>query len=125
VKEHNSYLVCAHLEVTSDSDCQKEQSQYPTCIEYSYQPFRIEQNRTKQKFQLEGTYNNHLVQPPDHSRADQKLKHVIKGIVQMPLEHGQAWGIDHISRKPVLVFDHPLGKEMLHNAQSKPPLTQL
>jgi len=25
---------------------------------------------------LEGTYNNHLVQLPDHFRADQKLKHV-------------------------------------------------
>ena len=36
---------------------------------------------------LEGTYNNHLVQLPDHFRADQKIKHVIKGIVKMPLKH--------------------------------------
>jgi len=36
---------------------------------------------------LEGTYNNHLVQLPDHFRADQKFKHVVKGIVQMPLKH--------------------------------------
>ena len=28
-------------------------------------------------FQLEGTYNNQLVQLLDHFRADQKLKHVI------------------------------------------------
>jgi len=31
---------------------------------------------------LEGTYNNHLVQLPDRFRADQKLQHVVKGIVQ-------------------------------------------
>ena len=66
-------------------------------------------------FPLEGTYNNRLAQLPDHFRADQKLKHAIKGIVQMPLKHWQAWGIDHLSRKPVPVFDHPLGKEMLPN----------
>jgi len=37
--------------------------------------------------QLEGTYSDHLVQLPDQFRADQKLKHVIKGIVQMLLKH--------------------------------------
>ena len=42
----------------------------------------IEWNRI---FQLEGTYNGHLVQLPDHFRAYQKLKHVIKCFVQMPL----------------------------------------
>jgi len=39
---------------------------------------------------LEGTYNGHLVQLPDPFRADQKLKRVIKGIVQTPLKHWQA-----------------------------------
>jgi len=71
------------------------------------------------------THNDHLVPLPDQLRADQQLKHVIKGIVQMPLEHQQAWGIDHLSRKPVPGFHHPLGKEMLPNIQSEPPLTQL
>ena len=37
--------------------------------------------------QLDGTYNDHLLQLPDQFRADQKLKHVTKGIVQMPLKH--------------------------------------
>jgi len=37
--------------------------------------------------QLEGTYNNHLVQLPVHFRADQKLKRSIKGIVQRSLRH--------------------------------------
>jgi len=41
----------------------------------------------------------------------------------MPLKHRQAWGIDHLSRKPVPVFDH--SKEILPNVQSKPPLIQL
>ncbi|KAK4830133.1 hypothetical protein QYF61_008560 [Mycteria americana] len=36
-----------------------------------------------------------------------------------------AWGIDHLSRKPVPVFDLPLSKKMLPNVQSKPPLVQL
>jgi len=43
----------------------------------------------------------------------------------MPLKHWQAWHIDHLSRKPIAVSDHPLGKEMLPNVQSKPPLVQL
>jgi len=39
--------------------------------------------------QLEETYSNHLVQLLHHFRAevDQKLKHVIKCIVRMPLQH--------------------------------------
>jgi len=72
---------------------------------------------------LEGTYRN-LVQLPDQFWACQKLKHVIKGVVQMPLK---AWGIDHFSRKPVPAFNHPLNKEMLPTVQSKSksPLVQL
>jgi len=30
---------------------------------------------------LEGTYNDHLFQLPDHFRADQKLKYGFKGII--------------------------------------------
>jgi len=38
--------------------------------------------------QLERTYNkDHLVQLPDHFSADQKVQHIIKGIVKMPLKH--------------------------------------
>lgn len=29
---------------------------------------------------LEKTYNDHLLQPPEHFRVDQKLKCVVKGI---------------------------------------------
>lgn len=74
---------------------------------------------------MEGAYSNHLAQLPDHFKADQKLQDVIKDILQMPLKHQQAWVIDHLSRKPVPGFDHPLGKEVLLNVTSKPPLVQL
>ena len=36
-------------------------------------------------FWSERSYNDHLVQLPDHFTADQKLKLVTKGIVQMRL----------------------------------------
>jgi len=35
---------------------------------------------------LEGTYNDHLVQLPDHFRAYRKFEQIMKGIVQMPLK---------------------------------------
>ena len=38
----------------------------------------IELNRI---FQLDGTYNNHLVQLPDYFTADQKLKQITKGLL--------------------------------------------
>jgi len=74
---------------------------------------------------LEGTYKDHQVQLPDHFRAGQKLKRVTKGMVQAPLKHCQDWGISQLCRKPVAVFDHTLGKEMLLRVQLKPPLAQI
>lgn len=44
----------------------------------------LEQNRL---FQMERTYDSHQVQLPEQFRADQKLKHVVKYIVQMLLKH--------------------------------------
>jgi len=38
-------------------------------------------------YQLDGTYDDRLVQLPDQFRVDQKLKLFIKAIVQMPLKH--------------------------------------
>lgn len=55
---------------------------------------------------------------PDQFRADQNLKHFAKDVVQMVLNYLQAWGISHLSRVPVTVFDHPLRKEMHPNVQS-------
>jgi len=66
-----------------------------------------------------GTYCDHLVQLPDCFGADQKLEQGVKGIVQQPRKHCQAWGIDHLSRKPVPGLGHPLGgriqKQHLHS----------
>lgn len=41
--------------------------------------------------ELEGTNKDNQVHLPDHYRATQKLKHIIKSIFQMPLEYGQTW----------------------------------
>jgi len=73
---------------------------------------------------LEWAYDDHLVQLRDQFRDYQKLKKIVMGTVQMCLKHCQAWGIDHLARKPVLVFDHHVSKEMLPNVQSKLPLVQ-
>lgn len=47
------------------------------------------------------------------------LKQVIKDTVRMPLKPWQAWGTDHLSKKPVPVFDHPLWKETFPNIKSE------
>lgn len=39
----------------------------------------------------------------------------------MPLEHWQACGIKHSSRKPILVYDNPHSKYIICNIQSEPP----
>lgn len=72
--------------------------------------------------QLEGTCKAHLVHLPDFSRVNQKLKHVIKDIVQMPLEYWQAQGIKHLTRKPVPVFDglHRWSKSLLQINKTVP-----
>lgn len=46
-------------------------------------------HRREQNFLLllEGTYSDHPVQQPHQFGADQKLKLVVKGIVQMPFKH--------------------------------------
>lgn len=69
-------------------------------------------------FQLRGSYSNHLVQLPDQFQANQVK--AVKGNVQTPLKHWQAWGIDHLPRAPVPEFE-----EMFPNVQSEPALEQL
>lgn len=43
--------------------------------------------------QLEEAYKDHQVLLPDHVSANQKLKHIIKGIILIPLE---AQGINNL-----------------------------
>lgn len=42
---------------------------------------------TSENFQLKVTSKDYWGQLPEHFRSDTKLKHVIKGTVQMPLMH--------------------------------------
>lgn len=44
------------------------------------------------------------------------------GIIQMPLEHWQAQGINHFVRKAVPVFYPPHDKEFFPSSWSEPPL---
>lgn len=85
----------------------------------------LEYNRTEHNSSVRRTYTDHQVQPCDRFRANQELQRVNEGIVQVPVEHWQAWGINHLSEKPVTVFDCPHGNKMFPNVWSKPPLAQL
>lgn len=52
----------------------------------------------RNRIQLEETYKDHSIQPSDHIRANQTLKH-IEGIIHMSLQQRQAQGINHLPRK--------------------------
>lgn len=45
----------------------------------------------------------------------------VRGSVRVHLGHWQTWAIDHLSRKPVLLFHCPSHTEMLPDVHSKPP----
>lgn len=74
-----------------------------------------------EQFLMEGVYNSHLVQLTELFRADQKLKHVIKDIVQM-LFNTDRLGLSTTSLGSLFQGLTPLSKEMLPNVQSKLPL---
>lgn len=73
---------------------------------------------------MEGTCNDHLVQLLTSSGLT-KLKHIIKGIDHMPVKHLTTLGHQTPLGRFVPVSNCSLGKEMLSNFQSKPPLVQL
>lgn len=76
--------------------------------------------RIKILFQLEGTYQDRLVQLHDHFRADQKVQHV-KSTVQISLRHWQTWDrLRHLSKEPLPVLDPSPVKEKLPKAQPSP-----
>lgn len=73
---------------------------------------------------MEGAYNEHLVSIPDHFRNDQKLKHIIKGIVQRLLLHRH--GAPTTSVGNLFQYLTTLStEEMLSDVQSEPALLQL
>ena len=57
--------------------------------------------------------------------AKHKLNYTGKSIIQMPLEHWQAWAISYLFRNPVPVFDHLCGKEIFPHNQSEQPLASM
>lgn len=57
--------------------------------------------------QLERTFRDRHVQPPDLFRANQKVKPATEGIIQPPLDPCQAVVINHHHKMPMPVFDHP------------------
>lgn len=63
--------------------------------------------------QLEEICNSHQVQLPDNFRTNQKLKYIIEGIIQIPLEHWQEHVINYLFRMPVSPFEPEHDKEYL------------
>lgn len=56
---------------------------------------------------------------------NKKLEYINEGIVLAPLQHWQAWGIVHLPRKPLPVFDCTHSTEIFHQIQSETSLVQL
>jgi len=55
-------------------------------------------------FGSEGTFKDHLVQPPCSDQGHLPLDRIAQSPVQPDLECFQAWGICHLSGQPVPVF---------------------
>lgn len=94
------------------------------CCCNSFCKLLLEYNRTQNRIVLLEGNNKDQVQLPDHSRTNQKLKYINEGIIQVSLEHLQAWGINLFARNLDPVFDQPHGK-FFHHIQSEHPVAQL
>jgi len=68
--------------------------------------------RREQNSSVGRTFKYRSVQLSDLFGDKQKLKHATEGIIQMLLEHWQAWGISHLTKRPVPLFDHNHGKHV-------------
>lgn len=68
--------------------------------------------RRRENSSVGRTFKYHSVQLSDLFGDKQKLKHATEGIIQMLLEHWQAWGISHLTKRPVPLFDHNHGKHV-------------
>ena len=69
-------------------------------------------------FGLEGTFKNHLAQPP--SMGHLPLEQVTRSLVQPGFEHFQGGGSHSFSGQPVPVPHHAYHKKNLPSVQSKP-----
>ena len=76
--------------------------------------------RVVERFGLEGTFKDHLVQPPCHAQGHLSVDQIAQRPVQPCFEHFQWWGI----HKPVPVSHHPCGEKCLAYVQCKFTLFQ-
>ena len=70
-------------------------------------------HRITEQFELEGTFKDHLVQPPCSEQGHIPLDQVAQSPVQPDRECFQGGGIDHLSGQSVPVPHHPHGKKFL------------
>ncbi|KAK4818789.1 hypothetical protein QYF61_019135 [Mycteria americana] len=80
--------------------------------------------RIIERFGLEGTFKDHLVQPPCHGQGHLSLDQVAQSTIQPGLEHFQGGGIHNFSEQSVPVAYHPHCKKFLPYVQSKSTLFQ-
>lgn len=85
----------------------------------------INGNRIIEYTELEVIQENHRVQILTLPSAIEELNCLSKSIIQMHLEHWQAWCHDQFLEKLLIVLDYSLSEEFFPATQSKPPLSQL
>lgn len=78
------------------------------------------QTRTTEYLRLEGTHQHHCC-----LQIYIKLNHLIKSLIQMLLEHCQAWCWDQFPGKSLPGTNHLLSEEPFPNVQAELPLMQL
>ena len=66
-----------------------------------------------EQFGLEGTFTDHLVQPPCNEQGHLQLHHVAQSPIQPGPECFQGWGLHYLSLQSVPVFHHSHSKEFL------------
>lgn len=64
------------------------------------------------------------MQLPDLFRANQRLKSINGGTIQMPLMYSLARSISHHCRKSLSVSDHPYSAKKFPSAWTDPPQMQ-
>lgn len=78
--------------------------------EHRYTGTHLEENRIR-IFQLQGTYNDHWLQIPNHSRADWSLYSRLLRSLSKSFLNWQVWGLKHLSRSLLQCFTTLLVKK--------------
>jgi len=78
-----------------------------------YEKSPLNSHRIIECFGLEGTFRDHLAQPPCTEQGHLQLDQVAQSPVQPGLECFQGWDPHCLSEQPVPVFHHPYRKKFL------------